>query len=309
MRPIGCLRRRWCGVFVWLAGAGLLGAAGCESAGWNLAQDTGGDPEAASEMAPAPALSTHEGSDPEAGPDPSSRRVRPVVVLHITFDILRARVAAGVFSESGRIWNHLDEKAIPADLALMLQRNGLRVARGKEDSWPPIKALLEEQERVETSSDRVSISNGLPLMVELDSRPRDQVFFMFRADGTLGGASFPDSTNVLRIEYDISLARASALQVKVMPEIRLPRRPPRLRPGEPNPFGVPWEQPARVLRELAFEMEIGPDEFFVIGPGPTTEQEHLAGSLLLREEIDGRPLESMYFITPRVFRTGPSTGS
>ena len=46
------------------------------------------------------------------------------------------------------------------------------------------------------------------------------------------------------------------------------------------------------------------DEFFVVGPAPTAEQEHLIGSLLLQEEIDGRPLESMYFITPRVRRGG-----
>ena len=149
------------------------------------------------------------------------------------------------------------------------------------------------------------VGSGLPLMLALDGRPRDQILFLFRPGGALGGVSFPESTNFLRIEYDISLTQAGAVTVRVMPEIRLPPRPRRLTSGFPD---RPWEQPARILYELAFEMEVGPDECFVIGPSPTAEQGHLAGSLLLCEEIDGRPFESMYFVTPRVFRTRRSAG-
>jgi len=239
----------------------------------------------------------------------SSRPRRPVIPLQISFDVLRARAASGVFSESGKIWNHLDEEAIPADTAVILQRNGLRVARGKEDSWPPIKALLEDEEHVETSTNHVAVNNGLPLMVELDRWPRDQVLFLFRPDGSLGGASFPESTNLLRIEYDISLdRRPGALEVNVMPEIRLPPTPPRFRFGESGFVQGRRQQPTRVLRELAFAMEVGPDEFFVVGPGPRMERGHLAGSLLLCEEIEGRRFESIYFITPRVTGTGRSAG-
>lgn len=297
-------RFRSAGILLWALAAGFAVPLGCSQPGWPGGGDTDGPRFTASETAASLAASPPGAGDTEGEATPSGRPSRPAVVLNVVVDILRARVAKGTFSESGKVWNHVDEEAIPAETAALLQRNGMRVARGREDSWPPIRALLEQEGGVETSSDRVSVNNGFPLMVELDSRPRDQVLFMFRPDGTLGGVSFPESTNVLRIEYDISLTRPNALVVKVMPEIRLPRRPPRLRPGGPVPFGQPWEQPARVLRELAFEMEIGLDEFFVVGPAPTAEQEHLIGSLLLQEEIDGRPLESMYFITPRVRRGG-----
>jgi hypothetical protein len=225
-----------------------------------------------------------------------------VVVLRVNFDILRTRVPKGAFSESGKIWNHLDEEAIPADVSTLLQRNGLRVARGKVDSWLPIQAILD-QEKLETARTNMTLSNGLPLTIDLDQLKREQTLFLFRRDGSLAGVTCPMSGNRLRIEYEIPVTDASAVTVEVMPEIRQQPVLAQPRMNESGLLDRSIEEPGRVLRELAFRMTVAAGEFFVIGPSRTTHQVYLAGSLLLCEQIEGRQYETMYFITPRVYRT------
>ena len=49
---------------------------------------------------------------------------------------------------------------------MLLQRNGLRVASGKSDSWPTIESILNQQPKVETSQSSLMINNGLPFILE-----------------------------------------------------------------------------------------------------------------------------------------------
>jgi hypothetical protein len=94
-----------------------------------------------------------------------------------------------------------------------------------------------------------------------------------------------------------------------MPEIRLPKQPPRFSADVPGFIDRPILPPTRVLRELAAEVEVGPDQFLVVGPSPFIGNAYLVGALFLCTEVDGRRMESMYFITPRVMNTGRRPGS
>jgi len=276
--------------------------AGCDAPRTSGTRTSRENPPATAVKETTPTLAANT-TDP--GKPADGLRQEPVIILQVNFDILRIRVPKGVFSESGKIWNHLDEGTIPAETTKLLQRNGLRAARGKPDSWPPIKALLEPV-KVETSRSDMTLLNGLPLFVEIDRRQRDQTLFLYRRDGTLGGVTCPQSSNFIRIEYAIPLADPSAVEVEVMPEIRQQQTLTPLRLNELGQLEQAFHEPTRVLRELAFHMELPAGEFMVIGPAAAAHPGHLAGSLLLCEVIDGRPYESMYFITPRVYRTDRS---
>ncbi len=233
---------------------------------------------------------------------------RPTMILQISFEVLRARVPRGFFSQSEKIWNHVTEAVVPQDVAVLLQRNGLRAAVGGTDSWPPIRALLEQQGPVETSQNRMILHNGLPLVVEPDQRTRNQTLFMFRPDGTLGGASFPQSVNGLLIEYQLAGAAAEDLRISVTPQVRLPMQAPRLTHNVPGYIDQPVVPPTRVFRELAFTVTVAPGQFVAIGPSRLIENAHLVGSLLLCDEREGEKMESMYFITPQVLNTGRRVG-
>ena len=233
---------------------------------------------------------------------------RPTMILQISFDVLRARVPRGFFSQSEKIWNHVNEAVVPQDSAVLLQRNGLRVALGGTDSWPPIRALLEQQGPVETAQNSMILHNGLPLVIEPDQRMRDQTVFMFRPDATLGGASFPQSVNGLLIEYELAGAATDDLRISVTPQVRLPKQPPRLSWNVPGYMDHPLVPPTRVFRELAFTVTVAPGQFIAIGPSRLIENTHLVGSLLLCDEREGERMESMYFITPKVLNTGQRMG-
>jgi len=282
----------------------LPASPGCNAtttAKWNpgtLSPQTAPAPAANAEAEAKPAVS---GILPVAGvqePD------RPTVLVTIfTFNVLRVRVPAPLFSGSGKLWNHLETDFFPAETSKLLHRNGVRIARGRTDAWPPIKAILETESRVQTSQSRVTLSNGLPLLLELNAQPKDQILFVYRRDGTLAGAPWRSSTNLLRIDYGMTPAATDAILLEVAPELRLDS-------SASQALRAPWDtsRPAGrslVLRELAVRVQLEPGQFLVIGPSSATaELPYIVGSLLLREEIDGEVYESVYFVTPTVSLSG-----
>lgn len=229
-----------------------------------------------------------------------------IVVTVITFDVLRVRVPQGLLSESGKIWNHVDPGFLPAPTISVLHRNGLKVARGQADAWPPIKAILDTEPRVETAQSRLTVNNGLPLMLDLAPMPRDQLLFVYRRDGSLAGAPWRSSRNLLRLDYGISPTNSQALLLDVVPAIRPDS------PAADAPRGAELWNPTATLadrtlaiRDLTFRVELAPNQFLAIGPSTATrELPYVMGSLLLCEENAGDKFESIYFITPTVTRSG-----
>jgi hypothetical protein len=231
---------------------------------------------------------------------PDQRLEKKPIVFMVHFDIFRVRVPRGMFSESGKVWNHLSDQMIPAQTSTMLQVNGMRMGLGGTDAWAPIKGILDQEKLVETSSDNTTLGNGLPLVINLDqNRMRDQTFFLYRPDGKLAGMTCPMSRNMLRIEYALAIEKPKAVQVDIMPQIQQRETLGELTINQVGALNMPREEPTRVLRELAFRLIMNPDQFVVIGPSANAwQKKHLAGSLFFCEQVQGRECESAYFITP-----------
>ncbi|HOA73571.1 MAG TPA: hypothetical protein PL151_08245 [Phycisphaerae bacterium] len=285
----------------------LAASSGCDPTGelrWPFATDSPA-PQTQPATDPTPAART---SIPSATP-PAADAPRPnrpaIVVTTFTFDILRVRVPQGLFSESGKVWNHLESDFLPADTAKLLHRNGIRVGRANAESWPALRAILETEPRAETAQSKLTMSNGLPLLLELDRHPKDQILFLYRRDGTLAGAPWRSSTNVLRIEYGIPPTQPDAILVEVAPELRLDSPAAHTLRGIEHwdPTAIP--ERSRVIRDLAFRATLEAGQFLAIGPSSATRDlPYIMGALLLCEEQGGEKFESMYFITPTVSRTG-----
>ena len=280
---------------------GVIMACGCRQNQWRNdwpAPDTRTAGETRSIPEPDPA------DEPERT---GTARRTPVEVLQVSFDILLVRAPAGTFSASGKIWNHLDEEAVPAQVSTILHRNGFRVGRGGENAWHPIRAILDAAEGIRTSRSRMTMSNGYPLLVELASRPGGRNLFLIRRDGTTGGVTLPAGRNALRIEYAVPPEAPDALRLNVCPEVQLLTPPPETVVTDEGLRRVSPEAPTRTLRELAFQVQVGPTEFLAVGPGAAAGRlELLPGSFFLQEELEGTRYESIYFVTPRVLRRSAS---
>jgi hypothetical protein len=231
-------------------------------------------------------------------------RDRPVVIKNVHFQVLRVRGTTGLFSRSEKIWNPLDENVLPIDRRALLAKNGLRVAVGHQDTWPQIKAVLDEQQ-VEVFKDQKIVQNGYPLPLFTDTRPREQTLFLVRPDGSMPGARFPRSTTALRLAYSVPLDAPDTVLIEIIPEIRLPsyRPPPTI--NEHGWTERPSVEQGRPLWELACRVRVEPDHFLVVGPSRTVNQPHLTGTLLLCEKEKGQHYESVCFITPKLQEVGP----
>ena len=228
---------------------------------------------------------------------------RPIVVQGVRFQVLRVRAPAGTFSRSEKIWNALNEDVLPMDRRALLVKNGLRVAAASQDVWPQVKAVLDS-ESVEVFTDQRAVHDGYPLPLLINTQPLEQTLFMIRPDDTMAGARFPQSTMGLRLAYSVPLDAPQSIRLEIMPEVRLPSHRPAPTVSE---FG--WTEhhtveQSRPLWELACEVTAGPDQFVVVGPSPSAGTPHLAGTLLLFEQIQGREYESICFITPTLLRVG-----
>jgi hypothetical protein len=227
-------------------------------------------------------------------------------VLKINFEVIRLHTRAGIFSQSEKIWNYLSESELDPRRNHLLRLNGLRIAKGKSETWPAIKTLLDEAD-IQCTTSSQSVSNALPLEIKLDPVPRDQTLFLFRPNRTLAGFPYPNSVNQWRIEFAIPLEDIDSVEVTPMPETQLPYHQPRSKLTVNGWEHYPIERPSRIFRELACTLRIGPDEFFVIGPSEQSGKKHLIGSAFLCNEIDGLEYESMYVITPRVVSSKPAS--
>ncbi len=280
---------------------GAILACGCRQTGWGTDWLAPGTPAAGETRAtPQP--------DPADGPEGNkTARRRPVEVLQVSFDILQVRAPAGSFSASGKIWNHLDEEVLPAQVSSILHRNGFRVGRGSQNAWHPIRAILGSDDAIRTSRSCMTMSNGYPLLVELADRPGGRNLFLIRRDGTTGGVTLPAGRNALRVEYAVPPEAPDALRLNICPEVQLLAPPPETVVTDEGLRRVAPETPTRTLRELAFQVQVGPTEFLAVGPAPAAAGlELLPGSFFLQEELDGTRYESIYFLTPRVLRRSAS---
>jgi len=270
-------------------------AGGCAGSGFGLSNAVPpSPPPTATQPRPTNLFPAAAGSD-------NRPRPRTVPVL-IRFSIVRSDVPLGEVSESGKIWNHVDEDILKADWAAHLRRNGIRVGRGTSSSWPPIRAILESARGQRSKHEVFDIRTGDSLTLEIDTRPRDRSLFLYRPDGSMAGATFMQSTNVLRIDFTVRPTELDTVALRIVPEVRQPNpdgswafTPEGLRPALPYI--------SRTLHELAVETEVPPDHFIMIGPSGRADSPLLIGQALLTDTVDGQPFESVYFITPEVRRT------
>ncbi len=228
----------------------------------------------------------------------------PVVTQDMTiravqFDVLQVQAPLGEFSRSQKIWDHLDEQAVGIETQMHLQRNGLRVGLGTQESWPPVHAILETVSRRIVRVLPPSPPNSLSVSLQLNSEPLDQTVFFYRGNGTLVGGSFAGATDVFRITWEFNSDNIEQVVVYITPEVRQEQS------GSapmPTPLGVAMvpEYEGKVFKELTSRLVVGPGGYIVLGPAADVARAGLLGREFLVKLIDAEPYEMVLVIVPRV---------
>lgn len=217
----------------------------------------------------------------------------------VQFRVIQVQAPLGEFSQSQKIWDHLDEQAVGTETQMMLQRNGLRVALGSAESWPPVQAILDSVTKRNVRQLPASLPNSLSVSLQLTGEPVDQTIFFYRPNGTMVGNFYSQATDVLRITWDFYSDNIEQVVVYITPEIRQDQTGVTYKATPLGAAQVPVYE-GRVLNELACRLVVSPEGYIVIGPGPDVEHAGLLGKEFLVNQIDGEPYESILVIVPEV---------
>lgn len=232
-----------------------------------------------------------------------SRRATSTGRLELRFEVLRVQVPRGTISDSEKIWNHIDEDVLPFELSRQLRRNGLRVGLGREGSWPAIRAILETTPGTLTLANSVQTRDLSPLSVQLKDCPREQTIFLYRADDSLTGATYPPGQLLVRHEPTLEPDDLSQISLRVVPELRSDSVELRWQITSAGPRQVPVPL-GKAFDEVAFAVRLPAGHFLFIGPSQRIDRRYIVGAAFLADEVERRPTEWALFVTPTVVQTG-----
>jgi hypothetical protein len=221
----------------------------------------------------------------------------------VQFEVLEVEAPLGEFSRSQKVWDHLDEQAVGIETQMTLQRNGMRIGLGSQESWPPVHAILDTVPRRIVRALPPSLPNSVSVSLQLHNEPSDQTIFFYRANGTLSGGSFLGATDVFRITWEFNNENLEQVVVYLTPEVRQDQSGVTFKPTPLGVAPVPVYE-GRVFQELSCRLVVSPGGYIVLGPGEDVSHVGLLGREFLVSSIDGEPYERILVIVPRVLDVG-----
>ena len=235
------------------------------------------------------------------GSDPRRASAEAVQVVQLAFDVLRVELPIDGVRNSRKVWNHVDELRLEADLVARLARNGVRVGAASSGSWSPIRAILEAG-GARTQKEQMLPQAGAPLTVELAPIQESESIFSYGRDNRLVGKTFPAGQKIIQLDYAYHAPLGGCTDIQVGFEVHKDR-------GE-----ITWQHQEGVIRQVAaydrhvFEdlgalLTLKPGEYLVIGPSDQADNEYLIGSRFFIRTASGEKAETLLFVTPQPFQT------
>jgi hypothetical protein len=224
-----------------------------------------------------------------------------VQLVELVFDVVRMDFPPDEVRHARKIWNHVDELRVGAELIPQLARNGVRIGAARDDAWPAIRAVVEVA-GAQARRDQLVAQRGLPLMLQLAAVEEGESIFCYQENNRLVGKTFFEGQKILGIDYAFHPELGGCTDLKVGFEVRHDR-------GEltwERKGGIIEQVPAvdrYVFSEIDVLLTLNADEFLVLGLSDQGENAYLLGSRFLTVEQSGGRYETVLCITPRPVRT------
>jgi hypothetical protein len=249
---------------------------------------------------PSPRPDPKAASPSPQPPDANQPRKPGQYVFVVRLRLVTIEVPAGTASRSEEIWSYLDEEPVQAIRSVNLGRNGLRVGRGRADTWPDLARIFKRMTGRSPKQTLLVAIPGDPLPIVLKERQAAQTIFTFYDDRTLSGADYPPGDNVLATVCTLDEDDVSRIMVTIVPQIRTTHRKTRfvLDGGEPKKVAAPMTYS---FPQLAFQLTVPSKDFLVIGPGAHARRPTSVGNHFLVREKEGVEFESLLVLIPEAF--------
>lgn len=220
----------------------------------------------------------------------------PVRIIYPRFDVVRADFPIEDVRHARKIWNHVDELRGDPAMHALLARNGVRVGVALPTAWPAIRALVESCD-AQVRRDEFVPAPGMPLLLALGPIAEGDPVFAYGASGRLSGKTFAAGEQLLEVTYAFQPRLGAGTSLRIAFEIRSERG------------GMEWERDGDTLRpapavdvhrfvDLDATFTLNSDEMLVIGAGESGTNAYLLGGRFFATQLNGKPADSVIFITP-----------
>lgn len=257
---------------------------------------------------PSPLKSADNAFTPAPAPIPAGPAELPTPQRKmLKLAVLNIEIPARELAAAENIWAHINESQVDADTALRLSRNGLRVGVADVTAFDPIRVVLDSIPRHRViQPPPLSVPAGLPLLLEMDTEPRDQTVFCVAADGILSGGTYAQSRNSIRVSYIALPGSTDRMRFFASPEIQQREDGFRWIRTE---MGL-WQQPNEqrfIVEAASFALDLRKGEMVIIAPtGAVGRATGLIGGALLGRDFEGERYYSFVFMRPEVSDVGQS---
>jgi hypothetical protein len=235
-------------------------------------------------------------------PAPQTANKANNYVLLVHLGMASIEVPAGVASGSEEIWSYLDEEAVRQVRSASIGLNGIRIGRGRKNTWPDLAKVLQQMTgRTLQESVKIALP-GAAIPIVLKSAQPEQAVFLFNQDRTLKGAYYPPGDYQLTISCSLDQDDPSKVLITGVPQIQTARRSPKFIDDGQGIMMV-TRPDVYSLAPLSFQVTVPADDFLVIGPGLESARPGSVGHAFLVKTREGMEFETVLVLKVRVVAT------
>lgn len=186
-------------------------------------------------------------------------------------------------------WSYLDEASPVSKDWQMLHRNGLRCGIGQYSDWPTLKEQLDKCRTNVRNEIQVTLGTFVPTSLLSDPMKSERTIFYYDHEGRVHGKDYGASS------LDFTLTTAGRMpegRIRVIFSPKIMKRRTIAREGFDNALQ------GQELENFNVMVDIGPQEFALIGPSATQTAGTLVGPQLFQQWQNGQRKSLFILISP-----------
>jgi len=220
-----------------------------------------------------------------------------VRVFRLAFQIYRLDLPLhGDSRDSLKLWNHVDEMRTDPEKTALLARNGVRIGAFSDDSWRPMRVVLEAAD-ARVHEEQTVAQAGLPVVLDVGDVEDHESIFAYNTRGRLVGKDFADGKKLVALGYALYADAGSHLDLEVSFEVRHDRGAMAWERVGGNLQQVP-DYDSQVFEELTTVLMLNPGESLLIGPSDAADNANLVGGNFLGGTQGGTKTETLFVVKP-----------
>ncbi|MGD0389714.1 MAG: hypothetical protein ABSC42_12255 [Tepidisphaeraceae bacterium] len=212
----------------------------------------------------------------------------------ITGTMYHLQMPFGANSRDESFWKLLDEDVVDVGTNLNLNRNGLRVGRGRIADWPDFLKILLAESAIKLRETRFTAQPSFDdARLEMSDIMPEELLYIYDDHG-LTMRSFDDCQNLLSLSFQWAPRKPGTIRLTVCPAI-MAWRTRRDYSLSDDPPEVKYLERLNYY-DLHFRADIARGEFLALGTSTATEDPNRVGSRFLTRDGPNQRYEQLLIL-------------